>query len=445
MFDVRFVQDSILERIGKACQFGVMIGLAIVGTDFDPSKQEQDVFRTLALILMASRIVLGFQYIAVLGEVWHYRNTKMPLTLLVTANFVAAFIYMGTFFGFKLDNPRGQVFVVWYVTAVLETIVNIAVSSKWEVLTFAGTHLIKRMSLLTLIILGEGLIVLSKSIAKITEQEDSLTAPLIGTIISAVVIIYFIYMIYFDWLNRSHFGSFREGLWTFLHFPFHLALVLLVEGAAQFILWRKIVEVVASVNKLFLAAEESFTSASSAELSVLFSNVTNVVFERFNPEFTRTIEDAQKAIYGIGNTTFNSTEQLRQVTTLFAVIQDSLFDSFGIEAPKSAMQMTGAIDPNDEWRKNMDAFVLIFVYLFVSAGVTLILMNALNFISRPRKTAGDYMRIGVDFVVGISLCSIASIVHTEGGFEFAQSAWILPTVALCFVFVMSLGYTKLFR
>lgn len=97
LFDVRFVQDSILERVGKACQFGVMIGLAIVGTDFDPSNQEQAVFRTLALILMASRIVLSFQYMVVLREVWYYRNTKMPLTLLVTANFVAAFIYMGTF------------------------------------------------------------------------------------------------------------------------------------------------------------------------------------------------------------------------------------------------------------------------------------------------------------------------------------------------------------
>ena len=51
-------------------------------------------------------------------------------------------------------------------------------------------------------------------------------------------------MIYFDWMNRDHFGSFREGLWAFLHFPFHLALVLLVEGAAQFIVWRKVVEVV---------------------------------------------------------------------------------------------------------------------------------------------------------------------------------------------------------
>jgi len=58
----------------------------------------------------------------------------------------------------------------------------------------------------------------------------------------------------------------------------------------------------------------------------------------------------------------------------------------------------------------------------------------LNFISRPRKTTADYIRIGVNFVIGTALCSIAGIVNTEKGFEFAQSAWILPTVALCFVF-----------
>jgi len=44
------------------------------------------------------------------------------------------------------------VFIVWYVTAVLETIVNVVLSAKWKVLSFEETHLIKRMTLLTLII-----------------------------------------------------------------------------------------------------------------------------------------------------------------------------------------------------------------------------------------------------------------------------------------------------
>lgn len=170
LFDVRFGQDSILERIGKACQFGVMIRLAMVGADFEPSQQSHHVFRSLALVLAVSRLVLAFQYSIVLREVWHYKNSKVPLSLLVGSNFVATSIYFGTSLwvhfmtlnswvandqnnsAFKPENPHSKVFIVWYVTAVLETAFNIAVTSKWEVLTFSGTHLIKRMSLLTLII-----------------------------------------------------------------------------------------------------------------------------------------------------------------------------------------------------------------------------------------------------------------------------------------------------
>lgn len=76
--------------------------------------------------------------------------------------------------------------MAWYVIAVVETCVNIAVSSKWKVVSFKGTHLVQRMSLLTLIIcksrrhpsrcreeltkyniVGEGIIVICKSISKV--------------------------------------------------------------------------------------------------------------------------------------------------------------------------------------------------------------------------------------------------------------------------------------
>ena len=60
-------------------------------------------------------------------------------------------------------------------------------------------------------------------------------------------------MIYFDWMNHAGFGAIRQELWAFLHFPFHLALVLMVEGAAQFIVWRKVVEVVRYVLQSHIA------------------------------------------------------------------------------------------------------------------------------------------------------------------------------------------------
>lgn len=75
-------------------------------------------------------------------------------------------------------------YVVWYVTAGLETAVNIGISSQYQVLSFHGSHLVQRMSLLTLIIrkslciprfvfllniiiVGEGVIGICKSIATV--------------------------------------------------------------------------------------------------------------------------------------------------------------------------------------------------------------------------------------------------------------------------------------
>lgn len=61
-------------------------------------------------------------------------------------------------------------------------------------------------------------------------------------------------------------------------------------------------------------------------------------------------------------------------------------------------------------------------------------MNILNFINRPNPTKGDRTRMTVNAIVGVTLSSLAAIVNTEAGLEFAQSAWVLPVVAFTFVF-----------
>lgn len=97
LFDVRFVTDSIIERVFKAAQFGVMIGLAAVGPRFNPEDQAQKTFRSLAIILMLSRAVLALQYGSVLYHVWYYKNSKGPVALLMGSNIFAAFVYFLTF------------------------------------------------------------------------------------------------------------------------------------------------------------------------------------------------------------------------------------------------------------------------------------------------------------------------------------------------------------
>lgn len=47
LFDVRFVADSVVDRVTKAVHLGVMVGFAVVGPNFNPTDYDKDVLRTM--------------------------------------------------------------------------------------------------------------------------------------------------------------------------------------------------------------------------------------------------------------------------------------------------------------------------------------------------------------------------------------------------------------
>ncbi|EME83955.1 uncharacterized protein MYCFIDRAFT_195142 [Pseudocercospora fijiensis CIRAD86] len=118
--------------------------------------------------------------------------------------------------------------------------IGVYCGNTWRSLSFQGTHLHERMSLLTLIILGEGAIGIAKSCQYVTFSEGtfSFTGSVAGEIFCAVINLHFLYMLYFDWIQEEEFGIIRQQLCSVLHFPLHVALVLAVEGAAQCITWN---------------------------------------------------------------------------------------------------------------------------------------------------------------------------------------------------------------
>lgn len=140
-----------------------MTGFAIVGPTFDTSEVEKDdrAFRILSVILMFSRLTLVLQYAVVAWYVRGYTNTIRPLSLIMGTLFATAMIFLGLTFAFSSDRGS-HAFVGWYVVSVAEAIITFAISSRWRVLSFKHTHLVKRVGLLTLIILGEGIVGLTK-------------------------------------------------------------------------------------------------------------------------------------------------------------------------------------------------------------------------------------------------------------------------------------------
>jgi len=72
------------------------------------------------------------------------------------------------------------------------------------------------------------------------------------------------------------------------------------------------------------------------------------------------------------------------------VVENSLFDNFDLEPPKSR----GA-------------------YFSLASGLIFMIVNILNYLSRRQKTRGDSVRITVNFVAGAGLYSLTAQEKTD--------------------------------
>lgn len=103
LYDIRFTNDSVFERLIRSIHFAVMIGFASVGSywnPLDPTRvKAYNNLMSMSLTLMASRMALGVQYAVASGYAWHHRRklTKgvVPLVLHTVTMFAAGLAYLG--------------------------------------------------------------------------------------------------------------------------------------------------------------------------------------------------------------------------------------------------------------------------------------------------------------------------------------------------------------
>lgn len=195
LYDVRFSSDSVFERVAKLIHFGVMVGFAVIGPQWKPGQDVSDykIYKAFGLMLMVSRLTLFCQYGVTLLFTKKYKKTILPLAMVMAWTLLAAVLYgaLTPVFpkevldvdGFPVPT-KSKTYIAWYIIAISETILTVTVSCTWRIISFKGTHMVQRMSLLTLIILGEGIIVICKSISKIVKNEYLWTGAVVGQIIA---------------------------------------------------------------------------------------------------------------------------------------------------------------------------------------------------------------------------------------------------------------------
>ncbi|KAK1750424.1 hypothetical protein QBC47DRAFT_310091 [Echria macrotheca] len=457
LYDVRFVTDSVFERCARGVHFGVMVSFAVIAPNFNLGSQKPATFQTLSIILMTSRLVLAIQYATIWWHIRRYKNTKAPLGVMVGANFVAAMVYLGIGFGFYGGST--SLFATWFIITAIEAAIAVGVSYVWKVLSFSGTHLANRVTLLTFILMGEGVVSVCVSVVRIVSNANSWTSATIGNVTAGIANVYVIFMIYHDWSHNLFLGKVKLVIWSFLHYPFHLAMRLFIEGSSQFVIWWKIFETMYFVGDKLTTSLAALNDPNSEDnltiewfVGVLNDTATDI-FNTYVPIYVNTGDAIDQALSDLLEVPdMNITEQAKsdKIDRLLEVyskaIENSLFTTFKIDGFASHLNDTSldtfALEDkvNDQ---NWGKANLVFNYAYIAAGITLILMNTLFIVKGPsvrRWTFFNWVRKSVNYLTGIALVLVSAARLDKNGETFEGTPWPLPTLLLVFFAILVLNH-----
>lgn len=424
---------------------------------------------------MVSRLVLVFQYSQSMWLTRQYTQTILPMSLIAATYFVAAAIYLGLFWTFP-KHGDSQSYITWYVVAILESIVATLVSAIWkQAISFKGTHLVERMSLLTLIILGEGVVSLASKCQQIVKSEGALefTTSTIANIICGVLILYFIYMIYFDWLEEENFGNTMQQIWSLLHFPLHITLVLAVEGMAQCITWRAAVVRSNSFTNQYALWTRLISighyqavgqSVNETSTKLLYRGLLTSTSLSETLELLPDISNAANASHIISHGAKHPALALDALYWIYFTLFKTIFNIAGFDSPienldpaadvhSELTESSDAVDINfadqattqnviNSTSKTAAVFSLTYGYFFISIGLVVILCCVIAGVNTRAKSRVQWARLIASGGIGCGLCLLSAAGGTRQGQAFAFSPWLLPTVTISLGVVVVLNSVK---
>ncbi|KJZ76427.1 hypothetical protein HIM_04156 [Hirsutella minnesotensis 3608] len=475
LFDVRYVTDSIFSRITRAIQLGVLVGFVVVAPKFDPTDQHAGTMRTMSIILAVSRACLAVEYGSTLLHLRNYRKTRKPLYVQMGMHIAASAVYLGIAFRFR-DSRKSTVFVIWYIISAIEAVGSVILSNFSPVLSLTPTHLMKRLTLLTVMIMRDSIITLAKEVVTIVRHPDAWDSTTIGLVTAAVATIYFVFLIYFDCRRASNYlPALRQQLWATLHLPFHLALVLHLQSFTQWLLWAKIWSQVRRLTDFSNPSEEAFIMTAT---STMVKDQINASVQHFfadypvkSPAVVGTINDALTNITEIPDkfwpvlskfaTTGNSegiasspeiedsfATFLQSVVVVVTSLSNILFTAFGIEIKDKVGAKKSIVEELADSRSEAVQFQvqekiwshcrLVFAYGYVAAGCTILLMTTLAIIARTRPfTIWPIVRFATFIFLAIGTGLTALLWYDEAKVaDFIQSPWVLPTITFVWFVVL---------
>ncbi|RDA83178.1 hypothetical protein CP532_6452 [Ophiocordyceps camponoti-leonardi (nom. inval.)] len=481
MFDVRYLSDSIFARTTRAIQLGVLIGFAVVAPKFDIINQHANTFRTMSLILMVSRITLVVEYC---GTLWHVRKYNKahywPLIYQMSIHLTSAIFYLGLCFTFY-EGMQSRSYMAWYFISSVEMLAVVLMAYWMPVLGVDKTHIMKRITLLTVMIMGDSIAEIAKTIVTIVKNPESWDRITISVLTAAVVTIYFIFLTYFDWLRESFYlPPLRLQFWIILHLPFHLAMVFFTHGLTQFLLWSKIIVQYHRLESLALSHIHLDTANGPVGplIQRSINETVQTFFADYPPASSKMRDQIDESLRNISNIPegfwhyLNKTDdpsfsdptewpaEYEDISTdlgnifnhIFFTMMNSMFGAFGIDIPDDSVSndtrlegSTGDIDLQiDIFLRAWELYQLIFAYGYLACSCAIILMALLAIAARtaPYKP-WQLLRFVIVFLLAIGVGLVSVLWYDkERVVQFLNTAWVLPAITLVWTAVMILTHVN---
>ncbi|EXU96235.1 hypothetical protein X797_010735 [Metarhizium robertsii] len=460
-------------RATRAIQLGVLVGFVVVAPKFNPKDQDLDTMRAMSLILCFSRACLAVEYASTLWHVRRYKKAHLPLYLQIGLHAAASAVYLGVTFRFTSEK-QSRVYMTWYFIAGGEAILSLLLSNLSPVASLTKTHLMKRMTLLTVMIMGEGIQQLAKEVVTIVKNPTAWDATTIGLVTAGTTTIYLVFLVYFDWLRDSFYlPRLRQQLWTSLHLPFHLALVLFMQGFTQYLLWSKIT---GQAERALDIADPFDDAKEMTSLKVRDSINASVqaFFQDYPPKILSTVETVNQALNNFTTISNSFWPLLVNGTvpsdlssappgyeadlattndaflTLSFAMYNALFAAFGINLDEDVSHKypTAAKEVKDGGyqvlilSKTLQRYYLVFAYGYIAAGCTIVLMVLLTIIARttPFKP-WPIARLAIILLLGLGTGLVATLWYDDEKLGvFLGTPWVLPTITFVWAAIFILTH-----
>jgi hypothetical protein len=254
-------------------------------------------------------------------------------------------------------------------------------------------------------------------------------------------------LLYFDQLSHDRFGTVRQQVWSLLHYPLHLAMVLCVEGNTSLIVWNSAVQALNFIRSASPTnpSDPAANFESSSDFIAFLNKTMHDINDRFKSVEFNSTYDWGRNLTAIENLTtsdgFKSDTWNNKTGDL--VIQ--MFDNAQIlafEAHKETLSTISAVrdrapTPRLKLEAVFDVFDVTVLQFYMGAGSMLLLLAAIYWFNKKNKTKmeiGDMVTRVVVGSVGI-LFGLIAVMANKGvnGYKFVASSWIVAMADFAFL------------